>query len=42
MGFTQWGAVAILGTAATLGTFGQGGQQPRGPIARQSKHGSYP
>ena len=29
MGFTQWGAVAILGTAATLGTFGQGGQQPQ-------------
>ena len=31
MGITQWGALAILGTAATLGTVGQGGQQPQTP-----------
>jgi hypothetical protein len=28
MGITQWGALAMLGTAATLGTAGHGGQQP--------------
>ena len=31
MGITQWSAVAILGTAATLGAAGQGGQQPQTP-----------
>jgi hypothetical protein len=31
MGITHWGALAILGTAATLGTAGQGGQQPQAP-----------